>query len=58
MTVYVSASDLARRYNVDRSTIWRWVQRGFPKPIKLSEQCTRWRLDEVERYDAEREQSA
>lgn len=59
MTRYVSAEQLAERYDVDRSTIWRWSQRGIlPSPIKLSEQCTRWNLDEVERRDAERRQAA
>jgi predicted DNA-binding transcriptional regulator AlpA len=60
MTRYVSAAQLAKRYDVNKSTIWRWVQRGdtLPKPIKLSEQCTRFDLDEVERRDAERAQAA
>jgi predicted DNA-binding transcriptional regulator AlpA len=53
--VYVSVAQLARRYNVVRSTIWRWVSRGeLPPPVKFSDQVTRWRLDEIERHDAER----
>ena len=56
---YVSVTQLARRYSVDRSTIWRWVQRGtLPQPVRLSEQTTRWRLDEIERRDAERDAAA
>lgn len=58
MTRYISAAQLAERYGVDRSTVWRWAARessGFPKPVKLSEQCTRWKLEDIERYDAERE---
>lgn len=59
MTKYVSAAQLADRYGVDRSTVWRWSVQGIiPAPIKLSDQCTRWNLDEIERRDAEREQSA
>lgn len=59
MTRFVSADQLAQRYSVDKSTIWRWAQRGIiPKPIRLSEQCTRWPLDAIERRDAEREQAA
>ncbi|MFH7325893.1 helix-turn-helix transcriptional regulator [Desulfurivibrio sp. C05AmB] len=39
-----SDRQVAARYNVSRCTIWRWVERGqFPKPIKLSPGCTRWR---------------
>jgi prophage regulatory protein len=46
---YVSCVQLARRYGVDRSTIWRWTAKGkLPRPIKFSDQCSRWRLDEIE----------
>ena len=56
---YVSVTQLARRYSVDRSTIWRWVQRGtLPQPFRLSEQTTRWKLEEIEQRDAERETAA
>ena len=56
MTRYISASQLAERYGVDKSTVWRWAQRKIlPAPVKLSEQCTRWKLNEIERRDAERE---
>ena len=57
MTKYISADQLADRYGVNRSTIWRWTKRGLlSKPVRLSDQCTRWRLDEIEKLDAEREQ--
>ena len=57
MTRYVSANQLAERYQVNKATIWRWVQNQIlPQPIKLSEQCTRFNLEEIERRDAEREQ--
>lgn len=61
MQRYVSDAQLAERYGVNRSTIWRWSspQRGIlPEPVHLSSGCTRWRLDEIERRDAEREQVA
>ena len=59
MTRYVSADQLAERYSVNRSTIWRWAQRGLlPRPIRISEQCTRWDLDEIERVDRERDANA
>jgi predicted DNA-binding transcriptional regulator AlpA len=55
MTRYVSAEQLAKRYCVNKSTVWRWVGRGIlPQPVKISEQCTRWKLDEIEQRDAER----
>ena len=49
---YVSVRFLADRYGVDRSTVWRWVTAGrFPKPVKLTDQMTRWVLAEVEEHD-------
>lgn len=59
MTRYVSVGQLAERYGVDKSTVWRWAKNGtIPAPTKFSDQCTRWSLDEVERRDAERGQQA
>jgi predicted DNA-binding transcriptional regulator AlpA len=55
MTRYVTANQLAERYKVHKATIWRWVNRDIlPQPIKLSEQCTRFDFDEVERREAAR----
>jgi prophage regulatory protein len=53
---YVSDSQLGARYGVHRATIWRWVNTdpNFPKPVKLSPQCTRWKLSEIETWEARR----
>jgi prophage regulatory protein len=33
------------------STIWSWVKAGkFPKPIKLSENCTAWNAADIEAW--------
>lgn len=56
MTQYIRDTDLAARYRINRSTVWRWAQRGLlPAPIRLSDSCTRWRLDQIEARDAERD---
>ena len=53
MNVYVSDKELAARYKNSRATIWRWVDtRAFPKPIKFSPGCTRWRLADVQEWEA------
>lgn len=54
--VYVSDQMIAGRYSVSRQTVWRWLKtdRTFPKPISLSPGCTRWRLDEIEAWEAAR----
>lgn len=59
MTLYLRDTQLAARYSISRSTVWRWTARGLlPAPIQLSDCCTRWKLDEIERRDAERDQVA
>lgn len=59
-TTYLSDIQLAARYGVHRSTPWRWVQADptFPQPIKLSPGCTRWKLSEIEAWDALKSQYA
>jgi predicted DNA-binding transcriptional regulator AlpA len=55
-TRFLSVSQMAERYSVHVDTVWRWVGDGYiPKPVKINPQVTRWRLDEVEARDAERE---
>ncbi|WP_374763257.1 helix-turn-helix transcriptional regulator [Yunchengibacter salinarum] len=52
---YLSDLQLADRFGVNRATVWRWVQAGhFPRPVKLTEGCTRWRAADVERWEADR----
>jgi len=49
---YLSDTALAARFGVTRPTIWRWARLGpFPKPVKLSPGCTRWRVAEVEAFE-------
>lgn len=49
---YLSDTDLAARYNVNRTTPWRWAQtRDFPKPVKLTPGCARWKLSEIEAWE-------
>lgn len=49
---YLSDKQLAERFSVGRATIWRWVKSElFPKPIKLSASCTRWKLSEIEVWE-------
>lgn len=55
MQQYLSDKELAARYGVHRDTIWRWAESGhFPKPVKLAKQCTRWKLEDVQAFEASR----
>ena len=48
---YLSDKNLAKRFNVCRTTIWRWSrERRFPKPLKFGG-ATRWRLNEIEAWE-------
>lgn len=51
---YITDRTLAVRYEVHRTTPWRWVQTrpGFPKPVTLTPGCTRWKLSEIEAWEA------
>jgi prophage regulatory protein len=51
---YLADTHLAKRYKVSRQTIWRWAasDETFPSPIKLSPGCTRWKLSDLELWEA------
>lgn len=55
MPTYVTDKFLAARFGVSRATIWVWNRDpAFPKPVILSAACTRWKLHEVEAWEAAR----
>lgn len=51
--VYLADTQLAARYGVHRSTIWRWAKTDphFPDPIVFSSGCTRWKLSQIEAWE-------
>lgn len=53
---FLTDTQLASRYGVNKATPWRWAKSdpNFPKPVKLSPQCTRWRLSDLETWEAKR----
>jgi prophage regulatory protein len=51
---YLSDKLLATRFSVSRATIWRWLaENKLPKPIKLAAGTTRWRLADIEQWEAQ-----
>lgn len=49
---FLSVKQIAARYSTSTASVWRWVREGqFPKPVKLSPGCTRWRLSDVEAWE-------
>lgn len=52
--MYLSDKQVAERFSVTRHTIWRWhrFDPTFPRAISLSPGCTRFRLSEIESWEA------
>lgn len=55
-TVYLTGRQIAARYNVHLLTPRRWAD--FPKPIRLTPGCTRWRLSDIEAWEAAKAKAA
>ncbi len=52
-TKYLTRKEVASRYSVNISTLWRWtVQGDFPKPVQLGGRVKRWSLQELESFEA------
>ena len=51
--IFLSDKQVAKRYSVSRATVWRWHRErsDFPRAVKVSDQCTRWRLAEIEDWE-------
>lgn len=50
---FLSDIDIADRYGIARPTVWRWHrERGdFPRVVKLTPGCARWRLSDIESWE-------
>ena len=57
---YLSDLQLSRRYGVHRTTPWRWAKSNptFPKPVTLTPGCTRWKLSDIEAWEASKAHAA
>lgn len=53
---FLSDEQLGERYGVSRVSIWRWHRERpeFPRVIKLTPGCARWRLSEIEAWESSR----
>lgn len=53
--VYATDLQVSARLGVHRTTPWVWAKdqdNDFPKPIRLSARCTRWKLTDIEAWEA------
>lgn len=53
---YLSVQDVARRYAISIQTVWRHTKHNpaFPKPIKILNGSTRWRLSDIIAFEVAR----
>ena len=58
--IYGSDTDVAARYGNHRSWTWRQLKKDptFPKPVKFSPGCTRWRISDIEAWEAAKTEAA
>lgn len=52
--MFLTDKQAAERYGVNRVTIWRWrkTDPSFPAPVMLSPGCVRFRLADLEAWEA------
>jgi predicted DNA-binding transcriptional regulator AlpA len=55
---YLSVQDVARRYAISVQTVWRHTKHNpdFPKPIKILNGSTRWRISEIMAFEISRQE--
>lgn len=52
-SLYIPVDQVAARFSVSVDTIWRWCRKGsFPKPYHPGGSAARWKVSEVEGYEA------
>ena len=56
MEKYLRINEVVEMLSVSKSTVWAWVKESkFPKPIKLSEFVTVWKLSDIEEWVQQKE---
>lgn len=55
---YLSVQDVARRYSISIQTVWRHTKHNpdFPKPIKILNGSTRWRMSDILAFEVSRQE--
>lgn len=51
---YLTPKAVCRDLHISNSTLWNWVASGhLPKPVKIGPRATRFRLEDIERFERE-----
>lgn len=52
--MYLKTSQVADRYDISRTTVWRWIKAGrLPEPVEIGPGVKRFSLAALEKADAE-----
>lgn len=53
---YLSDNQVGALYGVHKLTVRRWLKTdpSFPKPVRLSPGCVRWKLSELKAWEADK----
>lgn len=54
----LSVRQVGARLSVSVATVWRWLrdeEAGFPRPVRLSPGCTRFRASDIDAWVGQRE---
>lgn len=50
-SAFVKQPQILQVVPISASSLWRWVRDGmFPRPIKLSDHCSVWRVADVRQW--------
>lgn len=54
---FLRLKDVCQLIGLSKTTVWELSKRDpeFPKPVKLTSQCTAWRADELDAWIESRE---
>lgn len=54
--LYLSASQVANRLGLSRTSIWRYLKNepNFPQPYKFGKTTRRWALEEIQAWEQSR----
>jgi prophage regulatory protein len=57
---FLFAAQTGQRLGVSTSTVWRWAKErsDFPAPVKLGVGVTRWRVADLDAFEASKSESA
>ncbi|WP_373190806.1 helix-turn-helix transcriptional regulator [Halomonas sp.] len=57
---FLTVRQVADRLAISVPTVWRWARErpDFPKPHRIGPAATRWRLDDLEAWEAKQGEAA